>query len=66
MCLAELIAGAPGAAYLGDVLKEAGILGKAAILTYGAQISLDGESETGTDGVGGAGDGSNREENEGY
>lgn len=59
MCLAENIAGAAGTAYLGDVLKEAGILGKAAILPYGAQISLVRESETGANGVGGAGDGSN-------
>ena len=66
MCLAELIAGAAGAAYLGDILEDAGILGEAAILTYSAQISLVRESETGTDGVGGAGDGSNREEKEGY
>lgn len=64
MGLAELVAGAARAAYLDDVLKEAGILGKAAILTYSAQISPVRESETG--GVGGAGDNSSREEDEGY
>lgn len=51
MCLAEFIAGATGAAYLADVW------------TYGAESSLV-KSTTGTNGMGEAGNGSSREENE--
>lgn len=64
MCLAELVAGVAGAAYLSDVLKEADTLGMAAILTYGAESSLVKKSKTGTKGVGGAGDDNSRDENE--
>ena len=52
MCLAEFVAGATGAAYLADVL------------TYGAESSLVNKSTTGTNGMGEAGNGSSREENE--
>ena len=64
MCLTELVAGVAGAAYLGDVLKEADTLGMAAILTYSAESSLVKKSKTGINGVGGAGDYSSIEENE--
>lgn len=64
MCLAELMAGVAGAAYLGDVLKEADTLGMAAILTCSAENSLVKKSKTGTNGVGGTGDDTKREENE--
>ena len=56
MCLAELIAGATGAAYLGDILEEADIL------TYSAESSL--VKKIGTSGMGKAGNGSSREDYE--
>ena len=58
MCLAELIAGTTGAAYLGDVLE------KADILTYNAESSLVKEVGTRINGMGKAGNGSSREEKE--
>ena len=51
MCLTELIAGAMGSAYLGDILKEADIS------TYSADNSLVDEVEVGTKGMGKAGNG---------
>ena len=64
MCLAKLVAGVAGAAYLGDVLKEADTLGMAAILTFSAESSLVKKSQTRINWVGGAGDDSSGEENE--
>lgn len=57
MCLAELIAGATSAAYLGDILK------KVDISTYSAEGSLVKKVETSTSGMGKAGIGSSGEEN---
>lgn len=58
MCLAEYIAGATGAANMGDILNNADIS------TYGAESSIVKEVETATDGMGKAGNGNSREENE--
>lgn len=55
---AEFVAGATGAAYLGDVLEQAGIL------THGSDGSLVEEVETGTDGMGKGGNGGGKEEEE--
>lgn len=60
VCLAELIAGATSAAYLGDVLK------KVDISTYSAEGSLVKKVDTSTSGMGRAGNGSSGEENEHY
>ena len=51
MCLTELVAGATGSAYLGDILKEADIP------TYSADNSLVEEVEVGIKGIGKAGNG---------
>lgn len=58
VCLAELIAGATGAAYLGDILE------KADIMTYSAKRSLVMKFQTATSGMCEARNRSSGEENE--
>ena len=58
MCSAELIAGAAGAAYLGEILNQADIL------TYSTESSLVEKFETATNGMCKAANGSDREKSE--
>ena len=57
MCLAELIAGVWGTAFSGDILKKADV-------SHRTESSLVEEVETDTSGMGKAGNGTSREENE--